>query len=159
MNSFAPFTDASLNPKLHRGVGACLVVPAAFFEQPAENIEAIAVAELVRIKRFEENLFRSPLKSVQPFGPLESTAPGCMLPARHSCACIATRSAFAVFREEGLRWKLKDIFPRDQAIRSKMHRCIAPFTSSMISWGLRLSRWQAIPEPKTSTRFTAYFHT
>ena len=54
MNSFALFTDASLNPGLHRGVGACLVVPAAFLEQPAENIEAIAVAELVRIKRFEE---------------------------------------------------------------------------------------------------------
>lgn len=54
MNSFALFTDASLNPKLHLGVGACLVVPAAFLEQPAESIAAIAVAELVRMKRFEE---------------------------------------------------------------------------------------------------------
>ena len=54
MNSFALFTDASLNPKLHLGAGAFLVVPAAFLEQPAESIEAIAVAKLVRIQRFEE---------------------------------------------------------------------------------------------------------
>ena len=54
MNSFALFTDASLNPKLQLGAGACLVVPADFLEQPAESIEAGAVAELVRIKRFEE---------------------------------------------------------------------------------------------------------
>jgi ribonuclease HI len=54
MSSFAVFTDASLNPRLHLGAGACLIVPAAFLEQPAENVEAIAVTELVRIKRFEE---------------------------------------------------------------------------------------------------------
>jgi ribonuclease HI len=54
MNSFALFTDASLNPKLHLGVGSCLIVPVAFLEQPAESIEASVVAELVRMKRFEE---------------------------------------------------------------------------------------------------------
>ena len=54
MNSFAVFTDASLNPKLHMGAGACLVVPAAFLEQPTESIEASTLDGLVRIKRFEE---------------------------------------------------------------------------------------------------------
>jgi ribonuclease HI len=54
MKSFALFTDASLNPKLHLGVGAFLVVPAVYLEQPVESIEASAVSELVRIQRFEE---------------------------------------------------------------------------------------------------------
>jgi hypothetical protein len=54
MNSFAIFTDASLNPSLNLGVGACLVVPAAFLEQPSESIEASAVAGLVLLKRFED---------------------------------------------------------------------------------------------------------
>jgi ribonuclease HI len=54
MKSFAVFTDASLNPKLHLGAGACLIVPAAFLEQPAESIEASTVDGLIRIKRFEE---------------------------------------------------------------------------------------------------------
>jgi len=54
MNSFALFTDASLNPKLHLGAGACIVVPAAVLEQPAESIEASAMVELLRIQRFED---------------------------------------------------------------------------------------------------------
>lgn len=50
----ALFTDVSLNPRLKLGVGACLVVPAAFLERLPEGIERSELAGQVVIRRFEE---------------------------------------------------------------------------------------------------------
>jgi ribonuclease HI len=53
MNSFALFTDVSLNPKLKLGVGAYLVVPASFLKVSPHNIEKYEVAEQLVVRRFE----------------------------------------------------------------------------------------------------------
>jgi len=50
----ALFADVSVNPRLKVGVGACLVVPAAFLERPPEDIEITEVASQVVVRRFEE---------------------------------------------------------------------------------------------------------
>lgn len=54
MNSFALFTDVSLNPHLKRGVGGYLLVPASFLEVSPHSIERSEVAELLAIRRFED---------------------------------------------------------------------------------------------------------
>lgn len=54
MNSFALFTDVSLNPHLKRGVGSYLLVPASFLEVSPHSIERSEVAERLVIRRFED---------------------------------------------------------------------------------------------------------
>ncbi len=54
MNSFALFTDVSLDPRRKLGVGAYLVVPASFMEVPPHSIERSAVAGRLVVKRFED---------------------------------------------------------------------------------------------------------
>jgi ribonuclease HI len=53
MNSFALFTDVSLNPKLNFGVGAYLLVPAFFLEVSPHSIERPEVTERLVFRRFE----------------------------------------------------------------------------------------------------------
>jgi ribonuclease HI len=53
MNSFALFTDVSLNPKLKLGVGAYLLVPALFLEVSPHSIERTDVTEQLVFRRFE----------------------------------------------------------------------------------------------------------
>ena len=53
MNSFALFTDVSLNPELKLGVGAYLVVPAAFLEVSPHSIEISQITDQLVIQRFE----------------------------------------------------------------------------------------------------------
>lgn len=53
MNSFALFTDVSLNPKLKLGVGAYLLVPALFLEVSPHSIERTDVTERLVFRRFE----------------------------------------------------------------------------------------------------------
>jgi ribonuclease HI len=53
MNSFALFTDVSLNPKLKLGVGAYLLVPALFLEVSPHSIERPEVTERLVFRRFE----------------------------------------------------------------------------------------------------------
>ena len=54
MNSFAIFTDVSLNPGRKLGVGAYLAVPASFIEASPRSIERSAEAERLVIRRFED---------------------------------------------------------------------------------------------------------
>ena len=53
MNDAALFTDVSLNPKLKLGVGAYLVVPAAFLEVSPHSIERSQITDQLVIQRFE----------------------------------------------------------------------------------------------------------
>ena len=53
MNSFALFTDVSLNPMLKLGVGCYLLVPDSFLEVPPQNIERTEVAQGLILRRFE----------------------------------------------------------------------------------------------------------
>ena len=53
MDSFALFTDMSLNPMLKLGVGCYLLVPDSFLEVSPENIEKTEVAERLILRRFE----------------------------------------------------------------------------------------------------------
>jgi len=53
MNSFALFTDVSLNPMLKLGVGCYLLVPDSFLEVSPQNIERNEVAERLVLRRFE----------------------------------------------------------------------------------------------------------
>jgi ribonuclease HI len=48
------FTDVSLNPRLRLGVGASLVLPAAFLERSPKDIERSEIAEQVVVRRFAE---------------------------------------------------------------------------------------------------------
>ena len=54
MNSFALFTDVSMNPQRKVGVGGYLLVPLPFLEIEPHNIERDAVSARLKIKRFEE---------------------------------------------------------------------------------------------------------
>ena len=54
MNSFALFTDVSLDPQLKIGLGAYVVVPASFLNVSSDSIEKSHVAELLRIQRFDD---------------------------------------------------------------------------------------------------------
>jgi ribonuclease HI len=53
MNSFALFTDVSLNPTIKLGVGAYLVVPTSFLDVAPDRIVRSEVAERLRTRRFE----------------------------------------------------------------------------------------------------------
>lgn len=53
MNDAALFTDVSLNPKLKLGVGAYLVVPAAFLEVSPHSIERSQITDQLVIQKFE----------------------------------------------------------------------------------------------------------
>ncbi len=53
MNSFALFTDVSLNPKLKFGLGAYLIVPTSFIEIQPDTIKRSAIAESLKIRKFE----------------------------------------------------------------------------------------------------------
>jgi ribonuclease HI len=53
MNSFALFTDVSLNPMLKLGVGCYLLVPDSFLEVSPQNVERTEEAERLILRRFE----------------------------------------------------------------------------------------------------------
>ena len=53
MNSFALFTDVSLDPMLKLGVGCYLLVPDSFLEVSPQNIERTELAERLTLRRFE----------------------------------------------------------------------------------------------------------
>lgn len=52
MNSFALFTDVSLNPRLKFAVGGYLIVPASFLSVPAQSIEKSELAKRLVLRRF-----------------------------------------------------------------------------------------------------------
>ena len=54
MNSFAIFTDVSLNPQRSLGVGACLLVPSTFLDTAPDAIERAEVSALLQFRRFTE---------------------------------------------------------------------------------------------------------
>lgn len=54
MNSFALFTDVSLNPQLRLGVGACLLVPTSLLQSVPDEIDRADVSARLRTRRFEE---------------------------------------------------------------------------------------------------------
>jgi ribonuclease HI len=54
MNSFALFTDVSVNPQRKHGVGGYLLVPVPFLEIEPRDIERGEVSARLKIKRFEE---------------------------------------------------------------------------------------------------------
>jgi ribonuclease HI len=47
------FSDVSLHPQLRRGVGGCLLVPAAFLEVSPHSIESSKVDKHLVVRRFE----------------------------------------------------------------------------------------------------------
>jgi len=53
MNSFALFTDVSLNPELKLGVGGYLVVPTSFLEILPDRVKRTEVVERMVIRKFE----------------------------------------------------------------------------------------------------------
>jgi len=53
MNSFALFTDMSLNPMLKLGIGCYLLVPDSFLEVSPQNIERTEVVQRLIMRRFE----------------------------------------------------------------------------------------------------------
>jgi ribonuclease HI len=53
MNTFALFTDVSLNPLFKCGVGGYILVPASFLRVPAQNIEKSEMTKHLVIQRFE----------------------------------------------------------------------------------------------------------
>jgi len=54
MNSFALFTDVSMNPQRKIGVGGYLLVPVPFLEIEPHNIQRDAVSVRLKTKRFAE---------------------------------------------------------------------------------------------------------
>lgn len=54
MNSFALFTDVSVNPQRKLGVGGYLLVPVPFLEIEPHDIEQGEVSARLKIKRFAE---------------------------------------------------------------------------------------------------------
>ncbi len=54
MNSFALFTDVSLNPQLKIGIGGYLLVPVSFLGIKVQDIEQSEVSARLKIKRFAE---------------------------------------------------------------------------------------------------------
>ena len=54
MKDFALFTDASVNPILKIGVGACLVLPASFLDSPFPGIEKSEITGRITLRRFED---------------------------------------------------------------------------------------------------------
>jgi ribonuclease HI len=54
MNSFALFTDVSVNPQRKLGVGGYLLVPVQFLGNEPHGIERAAVSARLKIKRFAE---------------------------------------------------------------------------------------------------------
>ena len=54
MKDFALFTDASVNPILKIGVGACLVLPASFLNVPFPEIETNEITRQIVFRRFED---------------------------------------------------------------------------------------------------------
>jgi ribonuclease HI len=54
MKNFALFTDASVNPVLKIGVGACLVLPASFLNVPFPEIEKSEITGRITVQRFED---------------------------------------------------------------------------------------------------------
>ncbi len=53
MKCFALFTDASLNPGLKLGVGAYLLIPSSFLENPLHLIKRSEVDKRLTVRRFE----------------------------------------------------------------------------------------------------------
>lgn len=53
MNSFALFTDVSVNPQRKLGIGGYLLTPLPFLEREPHDIEQGEVAARIKIKRFE----------------------------------------------------------------------------------------------------------
>lgn len=53
MNSYALFTDVSVNPQSKLGIGGYLLVPASFLEAEPHEIEHSEVSARLKIKRFE----------------------------------------------------------------------------------------------------------
>ena len=53
MNSFALFTDVSLNPMLKLGIGCYLLVPDSFPEVSPQNIEKTEIVQRLILRRFE----------------------------------------------------------------------------------------------------------
>jgi len=54
MNSFALFTDVSLNPQQRLGVGACLLVPATLLNTAPDAIERAEISARLRFRRFAD---------------------------------------------------------------------------------------------------------
>jgi len=54
MNSFALFTDVSVNPQRKLGIGGYLLLPVPFLEREPHDIEQCDVAARIKIQRFEE---------------------------------------------------------------------------------------------------------
>lgn len=54
MNSFALFTDVSLDPRLHLGIGGYLLIPASCLAALPGEIEKPHVSERLVMKRFDE---------------------------------------------------------------------------------------------------------
>ncbi len=54
MNSFALFTDVSMNPQRKSGVGAYLLVPASYLEIVPDDIDLAEISARLRFKRFTD---------------------------------------------------------------------------------------------------------
>lgn len=54
MNSFALFTDVSVNPRRKLGVGGYLLVPASYLDTEQHGIDRSDVSARIKIKRFDE---------------------------------------------------------------------------------------------------------
>jgi ribonuclease HI len=54
LNSWALFTDVSLNPERRLGVGSCLLVPASLLNSAPDAIEQAAVTARLQFRRFAE---------------------------------------------------------------------------------------------------------
>jgi len=54
MNSFALFTDVSVNPQRKIGVGGYLLVPVSFLSVDVHDIDQDELSALIKIKRFAE---------------------------------------------------------------------------------------------------------
>ena len=54
MKDVALFTDASVNPVLKIGVGACLVLPAPFLNVPFPELEQSEITSRLTVRRFED---------------------------------------------------------------------------------------------------------
>jgi ribonuclease HI len=54
MNSFALFTDVSVNPQCKLGIGGYLLVPASFLDTELHGIERSELSAWIKIKRFDE---------------------------------------------------------------------------------------------------------
>jgi ribonuclease HI len=54
MSDFALFTDVSLEPRLHQGIGGYLLIPASCLSLPPGSLERSFISERLALKRFEE---------------------------------------------------------------------------------------------------------